>query len=407
MSKKLKIKILTVEPFPLGMAATNRILTYAKGFLEQNCIVEVNCIKPTERPGKIFNHKESGTLNGIKFSYPGGKTILDQNFITRRFDNIKSILRVSIILLKENKEDKTDAIIYYATSTSRAIILFLITRMKGILFLKEESELPEIYLPGMNIFQKLLFQNIHYSLFDGYFLMTRRLIKYFTLEKNTKIPYLHVPMTVDFNRFEKKEKLQNGNPYIAYCGSLNKEKDGVDLLIDGFALIAKEFPNILLYLIGSAASSEEETLFEKKIRDYRLSERIILTGRISKDEIPKYLCNAKFLILPRPANPQTEAGFPTKLGEYLSTGSPVVVTRVGEIPDYLTNKENVFMAEPGNIASLVVQMRELLLNYPRALEIGRKGKEVVIKNFNYQIQTKEMVHFIKSLKNNGTPKQLN
>ena len=398
MEKKLKIKILTVEPFPLGLAATNRILTYAKGFVEQNCVVEVNCIKPTERPGNIFNHKDSGTINGITFSYPGGKTLLDQNFITRRFDNIKSILKVSINLLKENKEDKTDAIIYYATSTSRAIILFLITRLKGILFLKEESELPETYLPGMNLFQKFLFKNIHYPLFDGYFLMTRRLIKYFTLEKNTKIPYLHVPMTVDFNRFEKKEKLQNGNSYIAYCGSLNKEKDGVDLLIDGFAVIAKEFPNIDLYLIGSAASIEEEALFAKKIMDYELSERIILTGRISKDQIPNYLCNAKFLILPRPVNAQTEAGFPTKLGEYLSTGNPVIVTRVGEIPEYLTNQENVFMAEPGNIESLVEQMKELLLNYPKALEIGRKGKEVVLKNFNYQIQTKEMVHFIKTLK---------
>ncbi|MEO5991599.1 MAG: hypothetical protein ABIP68_08190, partial [Ferruginibacter sp.] len=82
--KKLNIKILTTESFPIGLAATNRIMTYAKGLKEQKCIITVHCIKPTERPKRIFNTAISGTVNEIYFEYSGGKTILDPKFILRR-----------------------------------------------------------------------------------------------------------------------------------------------------------------------------------------------------------------------------------------------------------------------------------------------------------------------------------
>ena len=48
------------------------------------------------------------------------------------------------------------------------------------------------------------------------------------------------------------------------------------------------------------------------------------------------------LVLARPDNIQAKGGFPTKLGEYLATGNPVVVTKVGEIPNYLIDGVNAF-----------------------------------------------------------------
>ena len=72
-------------------------------------------------------------------------------------------------------------------------------------------------------------------------------------------------------------------------------------------------------------------------------------------------------------------------------------TSVGEIPDYLTDGVNVFMAKPGNIDSLHCKMKTILLDYTEALAIGENGKKVAVEYFNYKIQTKSIINFIKSL----------
>ena len=396
--KQLRIKIVTTESFPIGLAASNRIMTYAKGFAEQNCKISVHCIKPTERQGKIFNHFSSGTADGIDYSYPGGKTILDRRFINRRIDNLIGIVRISCELLREKKNTKTDAIIYYSELPITAIILYVITRFKNILFLKEESEMPEVYLGSMNIIQKILFKKFHYPLFDGLLLITYRLIDYFQKEKKSNTPILHVPMTVNFKRFCHKGKSAQTEEYIAYCGMLDDKKDGVNILIDAFAKLSGEFPNICLYLIGDASSQAQLDQYTNQVKSSKLTDKVVFTGRVSKDRVPQLLGDAKILVLPRPISSQAEGGFPSKLGEYLSTGKPVVVTKVGEIPHYLTDEVNAFIAEPGNIDSLSAKLKAVLTNYPKARAIGENGKEIVFKFFNYQIQTKNILNFIKVLK---------
>ena len=395
-NRRINIKIITLDAFPIGMATTNRIMSYAKGFVDNNCNVSVHCIKPTENHNQVFNKLSSGIVDGIYFKYSSGKTIKNSKYLNRQIDNFNGVLRICIDILKEKKSDKTDAIIYYATSSSLAFLLFFITRLKNILFLKEENEIPDVHTKNKFLLNKFLFNRIHYTLPDGLLLMTKRLIKYFKEEKKIKKPFLHVPMTVDFDRFNNIKIKNNTNKYIAYCGELNNKKDGVDLLIDAFAILTKDFPDLSLFLIGNAASDEELQLYKKKIIQYQLSKKVLLTGRISKDAIPELLCNATLLALARPESPQAENGFPTKLGEYLATGKPVVVTSVGEIPNYLTNEINVFMAEPGSINSLVSKIKTILLDYSHALEIGENGKKVAIEHFNNLTQAKNILNFIKS-----------
>lgn len=358
---------------------------------------------PLDDPRQILNKFPFGFVDEISYEYPSGKTIRNDRFINRRIDSIVGILKTCVDIINEKKSDKTDAIIYYSPSTSRALLLYLISRLKNIIFIKEESEMPFVYLRKMRFnLQKVAFRRLHYSLFDGILLMTNKLVRYFTEEKRLKKPYLLVPMTVDFSRFNNLPTGQKQSNYIAYCGTLNNKKDGVDILIEAFYLLSRDYPDLMLYLIGESASDEEYRLYVEKLKEYRLTTRVVFTGLISSDAIPELLCGASMLVLPRPISLQAEGGFPTKLGEYLATGKPVVVTRVGEIPEYLSDEVNVFMAEPGNINSLSHKMRQVLQNYKHAQEIGQKGKLVAFEHFNYETQTKKIINFIKSLKETRT-----
>ena len=78
----------------------------------------------------------------------------------------------------------------------------------------------------------------------------------------------------------------------------------------------------------------------------------------------------------------------------MATANPVVITRVGEIPNYLTNNESAYIAEPDSVDSFAQKLEELYQNYDRAKEIGKKGSELVNDVFNYKVQAQSLLNFI-------------
>ena len=92
-----------------------------------------------------------------------------------------------------------------------------------------------------------------------------------------------------------------------------------------------------------------------------------------------------------------DAGFPSKLTEYLATGVPVVVTEVGDIPVYLNDNVNSFLSEPNNVEAFAAKLDFVLNNYEIAKEVALKGKELTNTIFNYNFQAKRMIGFMKIL----------
>ena len=208
---------------------------------------------------------------------------------------------------------------------------------------------------------------------------------------------LIVPSTVDVERFNISDAPPLPYNYIAYCGSLTIKKDGVNILIESFSQIANENPDIDLVLIGKGDSAAEEEVFRRQSGQLKLSGRVHFLGQLSRTEVPAYLTGAKVLALARPASIIADAGFPSKLTEYLSTGKPVVVTKVGEIPCYLTDNENAFLSEPDSAEEFAGKLRYVLDNYEHALAVGSNGKRLTETVFNYNFQAVRMIRFIKSL----------
>jgi glycosyltransferase involved in cell wall biosynthesis len=203
-------------------------------------------------------------------------------------------------------------------------------------------------------------------------------------------------MTVEPQRFNIK-KSENCDNYIAYCGTMWGNKDGVQILIEAFSRISSDFPNIKLYLIGDTSNEGEFKKLKEKISLLKIEDKVVFTGIISSDNIPHLLVNAKMLVLARPDNIQAKGGFPTKLGEYLATGNPVVVTKVGEIPNYLIDGVNAFLAQPNSVDSFATKMKFVLNNIDLANNVGLKGKELTNTIFNYKVQSKKLIDFINSI----------
>ncbi|HPN70002.1 MAG: glycosyltransferase family 4 protein [Prolixibacteraceae bacterium] len=234
------------------------------------------------------------------------------------------------------------------------------------------------------------FEKIAYFAYDGIALMTRTLMEHYMQFPQPGPKFIHLPMTVDLERFRKVDYVCSGfeKPYIAFIGVMDNAKDGVNILIHAFAQLAHEFPQYKLYLVGGWNYDTPSHL--RLIDKMHLDNRVFWKGELLRDEIPPIIMNANLLVLPRPDSKQAQGGFPTKLGEYLATGHPVCATRVGEIPDYLNDGESVYFAEPGSAISFAEAMRRALRNPDRALIVGLNGRKIAEQFFNKDIQAKTL-----------------
>jgi glycosyltransferase involved in cell wall biosynthesis len=356
----LDVAIINTMPFPSGYASVNRILSYSKGLVELGNKVSVYTTYYGEISWK--------TIDGIKYKALRKK---NKNSIINKVSLPMALWR--IIKLLSSPKNTHQFLILVSNSLLLIYPLKFICKLKKIKFIQEKSEFPFV-LKSKSIFGKLyakFYISTTYKLFDGIIIMTYALQDYLKQYVSKKCKLIVIPMTVDADRFENLPLVDNSlGEYIAYCGDIGGNKDGVKNLITAFHYIEKDYPQLKLLLIGGTKDPNEKKVLEKYVNEIN-SKNICFYGQVGRDEIPLLLCNAKILALARPSGLQSTGGFPTKLGEYLATGKPTIVTKVGDIPLYLKDGVNAFLVEPDKNKAFAEKMKYILNNYSEALTIAQ------------------------------------
>lgn len=228
---------------------------------------------------------------------------------------------------------------------------------------------------------------------SGLFVISEPLRDYYVGEGIEPEKVIIVNMIVDPNRFYGLET-NKSERYIAYCGTAKNNKDGVDELIKAYSIVAKQYPYIKLYIIGNSPSRDDEAGNLQLVEELNIRDRVVFTGLVKAEDMPQLLKKAEILALDRPDSLQAKCGFPTKLGEYLLTENPVVVTRVGDIPKFLKDGESALIAEQRNPQEFADKIIWCLEHPHEAQEIGRRGAAVAMKEFNCEIEAKKIIDFM-------------
>lgn len=292
------------------------------------------------------------------------------------------------LLLFRLKLKKDDVVYCYENVSYWKLFL-----KKGVRVYAEYTENPDVIGLGgkflhtsIEQFEKLC------SKLSGLFVISTPLKEYFINLGVDEIKIHIINIIVDENRFHGQSKDRVDKPYIAYCGSAYNNKDGVDQLIKSFALVHEVLPKLGLYIIGASPKKDQECSNVQLAKDLGVENSVVFTGLVDADKIPQLLMNAELLTLDRPDNIQAKYGFPTKLGEYLMTGNPTVLTTVGDIPLFLKDKVSTIFAEPDNPKDFSEKIIWCHNNPERAKEIGSRGREVAKKYFNYRTETQKMIN---------------
>lgn len=378
--------------FPDGNAATNRVFTYARGFIENGINPYVVCF------GNEYTEAEKGIIDGVLYFHALRQKKRSRYFLVRRWFKLKKIYTSFLILKQINKKDKISGIICYTKLIQTQAFAFFLSRMFKTKIILEVSEHPLKDYQGKFIrrLQGNLRIPLETSLSDGIICISKYLRDFYFKRGVSEKRLFLVPSTVDSKRFQSSVRSILEFEYILYCGNLNLRKDGVDILIRSFAKISDKFPEINLVLIGTG-DPDEEILLKNIVSILNIRDRVHFLGQIARTEVPKYLKNAKILALSRPASIVADAGFPSKLTEYLASGNPVVVTKVGEISNYLTDAENAFLSEPGSVEAFSDKLNFVLDNYGFAKKVALRGKELTSTIFNYSFQSGRIIEFVDTL----------
>ena len=298
-------------------AYTNRALAYFKNIEKLKIPITVVYFLPDSARSRIRED----------FKYINFKYYWDRYFLNHKrlqFFSYHWYLNLFSRNLKSG-----DKVYIYGYSDICKIIL----RRKDVEVFFEVTECPEVSLPSSPLCKVDISDHISLCKKVSRLIVISQSLKDYYISKGVDSSLIQVVnMTVDTTRFLGITKTQSVEKYIAYCGTISNDKDGVDCLIKAFAIFIKKHHDIKLYIIGSAPPNNNLISNVQLIDSLGINGSIVFKGLIPAHEMPQLLVNAEALVLSRPNNLQARYGFPTKLGEYLLTGNPVVVSAVGDIP---------------------------------------------------------------------------
>lgn len=173
--------------------------------------------------------------------------------------------------------------------------------------------------------------------------------------------------------------------FILFVGHLMKEKGVIDLL-QAFACLPE---NTVLFLVGQSHLKQE---IEDFVSIHSLQKRVFSPGPVPHEEVKLWLEACDVFVLP-----SYSEGLPVALLEAMGLAKPVVVTRVGGVPEIITDGLNGLLIDPGDVEGLKKAILKLLANRELAGQLGREARNTVETGFTWQLNGERMVRLYQEL----------
>lgn len=394
--------ILAVGDYPEGGATSQRLRMLAK-ILEQGFgDTSVWIMHPSSRAPVKENCHISGIDAGISYKYLSGRTVRPTGVFAALADTVRGIT-ASIQLLFGKNGLKPDLLVLYTPRFSKFVLPLLVAKMLHIPVIVEVCEIwsKSTDSVGAGLFRRLaaygepIMERLVSRLSIGLFVISRGIRDYYQkLGVSVAGSYL-LPVLIDIDQYEKGGctvvgKLV-GARYLLNSGSFN-EKDGLSYVIEAMVGVRKDYRDVQLVFTGQTTPEIEGRIFQ--IAGENSQDWIVFTGHLSRDQLIWCYKNALGLLSCRSNSQYANFGFPTKLAEYLATGTPVVATMVGDVTEYLRDGETAYLAEPEDVGSIEQAIRRCIKDPVTANKLGRAGARVARDTFDYRVHINGVMNFI-------------
>lgn len=381
--------------FPNGNASSIRVGLLGRALVEQGVSVKVLITKWSDYPDQVVNKAVTGTHKCVDFEYTYGETVRDASFLLRGYRTFRGwLLAIWRILTAPS----CSYLYLYSVTPILCIPATIVAKLRRIPVIIELCEwMPS--LPSCSASVKWYYKRLRFTLADGVFAISTFLaerVRAITGDLH-RPEIIQIPILADTK--ERYTLLNNPfykGKYILWCGQIDGYIDSVFWLIKAFSLVSRK-SDCKLLIAGRYTPKSKADIYSFANGLGINKERIVLTGYVTREELLALYSNAQALLAPLEDDERSKARFPTKIGEYLASGRPVITSSVGEVGRFLKDGETAFIAPPCDAEVFAQKIELALFDSKLSRRIGLAGRKVAEQNFHYSKQGERIVKFLNKL----------
>jgi glycosyltransferase involved in cell wall biosynthesis len=373
-----------------SVAPNNYETMLAKGLQENGAQIEALSIPAVAAwPGSSFmriSAKQEQLAGGIKVQWIPFVNIQLLKQWTIRWNVIRALKK----WLKENRKEPNKAVLMYSIYPPYSAPAVKLCKKYGCHLSAIIADLPEYMytwkqskgLPGLyakhlsNQMMKLQ------TACDSYVLFTEKMAARMGVQNK---PYIVSEGLCDVSIFDDISDTEKyTTPNVIYAGNLSKLY-GIRELVDAFMQVQEEYE---LHLYGAGADVPYIEMCAKK------DPRIKFFGRVSRQDILTALKKSHLIVINKPtADDYSNYSFSSKILECMASGTPLLTTRVGGMPEeYYDYVRFIDDETPPGIAKAIEEA--LALTDVERVQLGTEAENFVLSSKNCATMTHKILEFL-------------
>ena len=173
-----------------------------------------------------------------------------------------------------------------------------------------------------------------------------------------------------------------GEPLLVHVSNFRPVKRPIDC-VEILARVVKKGINTRLVMVGDGS---ERTNVEHRARCLGVYDKCVFVGKQPK--IVDYLSAADVLLLP-----SEQESFGLAALEAMACEVPVIASRVGGVPEVVTDGETGFLSEVGDVEKMAEDAARLLTDEKLRREMGKRARESALSRYRTDIIIPQYIEF--------------
>ena len=373
-----KILFVTDLSFP-GSAMASRLLAFMKLFNDLGYSVHLIAGKSDEKECNKIYHEDfysyeivSSRRNARMMSYLGNENLIKKVKKYIEINNIDLVFSTSLNALYRK--------------------LLKLCKGKNVKLILEQCEWydPSSFGLGKYDIRYLRFlSNIknYYKEADYIISISRLLDDYY---KSIGANSIRIPSITDVLNKPYNINLDNDKIKLVFTGNTSNSKELIKPVLEALVYYKDQ---IELHIYGSTLEKIKMSVNDELIQS--LDNCLFVHGVIKQEEVEKVLLKSDYQIFIRPNRKSSNAGFPTKLCESMSVGTPCITNNTGDIGLVLKYDVNGIMVSGNDTESVKKAFDKILRlskeDYMNMRLNARKDAEMFFDYRNYLNYLKECI----------------
>jgi glycosyltransferase involved in cell wall biosynthesis len=186
--------------------------------------------------------------------------------------------------------------------------------------------------------------------------------------------------SVDMESLRRSMGIEQGDFVITTIASLKKNK-GHEVLLEALQRLAAEQPRIRCLFVGDGSLRSS---LEGKVSKLGLEKHVLFLG--TQTDVNPFLKLSHALVL----STIFREGLSVALIEGAAAGLPLIGSKIGGIPEVITDQENGFLVRPGDSAGLAAAISKLMTDKHLRLSMGIRSREIYRSRFALEIMLRRI-----------------